>query len=230
MFNQGKPVPNYAQNYDAHIEVTIPYYRTFHLEVINLVKAFGGEPRLWLDTGCGTGNLVLEAAKSFPQTDFLLTDPSSEMLDAVRAKLGSEDKTRITFLERSSTQDITLPEGDSPDVITAVLCHHYLRDQARADATRRCYQLLSPGGAYITFENIRPLTSSGTEIAKAYWLAFQVASGKTEAEAENHLKRFGVEYFPITVEEHLAQLRGCGFKTVELFWYSYLQAGFFCIK
>jgi tRNA (cmo5U34)-methyltransferase len=230
MFNQGKPVPNYAQNYDAHIEVTIPYYRTFHLEIINLVKAFGKEPQLWLDTGCGTGNLVLKAARSFLQTQFLLADPSSEMLDAARAKLVSQHKMRITFLERSSTQDIALTGGDSPDVITAVLCHHYLRDQARADVTRRCYQLLKPGGAYITFENIRPLTPDGTEIAKAYWRIFQLASGKTEAEVENHIGRFGVEYYPITVEEHLALLRDCGFKVVELFWYSYMQAGFFCIR
>jgi tRNA (cmo5U34)-methyltransferase len=39
-----------------------------------------------------------------------------------------------------------------------------------------------------------------------------------------------LEYFPITVEEHLDLLRNCGFGAVEMFWYSYMQAGFYCIK
>ena len=100
----------------------------------------------------------------------------------------------------------------------------------RLAATRKCYELLKPGGLYITFENIRPLTAAGTEIGKTNWKNFQIAAGKTADEAENHIQRFGVEYFPITVEEHLALLRGCGFKVVELLWYSYMQAGFYCIK
>jgi len=47
---------------------------------------------------------------------------------------------------------------------------------------------------------------------------------------ENHLKRFNVEYFPINIEEHLSLLRKSGFSVVEMFWYSYMQAGFYCIK
>jgi tRNA (cmo5U34)-methyltransferase len=47
---------------------------------------------------------------------------------------------------------------------------------------------------------------------------------------EPHFERFDSEYFPITIEEHLKLLRACGFKTVGLFWYSYMQAGFYGIK
>ena len=49
-------------------------------------------------------------------------------------------------------------------------------------------------------------------------------------EVKEHLERFDAEYFSIAVEEHLKLLRETGFKTVELFWYSYMQAGFYCIK
>jgi tRNA (cmo5U34)-methyltransferase len=44
------------------------------------------------------------------------------------------------------------------------------------------------------------------------------------------MERFDTAYFPITVDEHLQLLKACGFETAELFWYSYMQAGFYGIK
>jgi tRNA (cmo5U34)-methyltransferase len=93
-----------------------------------------------------------------------------------------------------------------------------------------CYNLLKEGGIYITFENIRPLTEEGVAVGKRYWGKFQSLHGRKEKEIQTHLERFDTEYFPITVEEHLKLLRDTGFRTVELFWYSYMQAGFYCIK
>jgi tRNA (cmo5U34)-methyltransferase len=39
-----------------------------------------------------------------------------------------------------------------------------------------------------------------------------------------------MEYFPITIEEHLSLLREIGFEVIELLWFSYMQAGFYCQK
>ena len=230
MFKNGKPTKNFPQFYDGHINVTIPYYETFNTEIINLVKAARKRPDLWLDTGCGTGTLVEKALEIFSETNFMLADPSPEMMAVAKSKLESKYSARVLFMERSTTQEIVLPGRKNPDVITAVLCHHYLQENGRIEATRKCYELLKPGGLYVTFENTMPLTPEGTEVGKANWKNFQIAAGKSISEAENHMQRFGVEYFPITVEEHLALLRRCDFKSVELLWYSYMQAGFYCIK
>jgi len=70
----------------------------------------------------------------------------------------------------------------------------------------------------------------GTEIGKRRWGRFQKANGRTVTDVEAHLARFDTEYFPITVEEHLDLLRRSGFETVELLWYSNIQAGFYCVK
>jgi len=80
MFKSGKPEKGSSKLYDSHITATIPYYQEFNLEIINLVRAAGREPALWLDTGCGTANLVSRVAKVFPRTRFILADPSAEML------------------------------------------------------------------------------------------------------------------------------------------------------
>lgn len=216
-----------SNEYDSNIGNTIPYYNRFHEETINLVKSMNIKPNIWVDTGCGTGTLVEKALQKFPDTSFILVDPSIDMLTEAKQKL-SRHSDRMGFLEPMPSQNISLSQNI--DIITAIQSHHYLSEDARYKAIKACYDNLNENGIYVTFENIRPLTEKGTEIGKEYWKRFQVSKGKSVEEAENHIKRFGVEYFPITIEEHLNLLRDSGFRMVEMFWYSYMQAGFYCIK
>ena len=159
-----------------------------------------------MDTGCGTGSLVNKAIEEFPDTKFLLLDPSEGMLNQAKEKLSSCPAGRRKFLRASSTQEFSQKLEEKPDVITAIQCHHYLSREDRTKATRVCHNLLKEGGVYITFENIRPLTEEGINIGKRYWGNFQLTHGRSGEEIENHLERFDTEYFPITVEEHLELL------------------------
>ncbi|MDW7731967.1 MAG: class I SAM-dependent methyltransferase [Methanolobus sp.] len=222
--------PHLPEDYDTKISTVLPFYSFFHHETINLVKSLPTSPKIWMDTGCGTGSLVSKAIGQFPDTKFLMLDPSEGMLEQSREKLSACTPQRLEFLKASPTQQFTQELDKRPDVITAIQCHHYLSREDRAKAVKVCYELLKGSGIFITFENIRPLTEEGILIGKRYWGRFQSEHGRSEDEIEAHLERFGTEYFPITVEEHLELLRKTGFRTVELFWYSYMQAGFYCIK
>ncbi|KKG13247.1 methyltransferase type 12 [Methanosarcina sp. 2.H.T.1A.6] len=226
-------IPHLPEDYDARISGILPYYSSFHQETINFIKSLPSSPKVWMDAGCGTGSLVNKAIEEFPNTKFLLLDPSEGMLGQAKEKLSSCPAGRLEFLRASPTQEFS-PDSqeleEKPDVITAIQCHHYLSREGRAKAISVCYNLLQESGVYVTFENIRPLTEDGITIGKRYWGNFQLAHGRSEEEVERYLERFDTEYFPLTVEEHLKLLRETGFKTVELFWYSYIQAGFYCIK
>ncbi len=59
---------------------------------------------------------------------------------------------------------------------------------------------------------------------------FQLEQGRPPSVVDDHAKRFGKEYFPITLDEHYELLRRTGFRNVSLFWLSYMQAGFYAIK
>lgn len=216
-----------SKEYDLKIHSTIPYYGNFHQEIINLIKSIDIEPNTWLDTGCGTGTFVKTAQKHFKNTKFLLADPSLGMLNEAKKKLGGYN-SRINFLEPIPSQEISIE--NKFDIITAIQSHHYMSKEEGYEATKSFYDLLNENGIYVVFENIKPLTEKGVEIGKEYWKNFQISKGKEKEEAENHVERFNVEYFPITVEEHLSLLKNCGFSVVEMFWYSYMQAGFYCIK
>jgi tRNA (cmo5U34)-methyltransferase len=218
---------HFSKDYDSKIHSTIPYYDNFHQEIINLIKSIKIKPNNWLDTGCGTGTFVKNASKQFNDTQFLLTDPSEGMLNESIGKLAGYTD-RISFLKPTPSQEISI-EGKF-DIITAIQSHHYMSKEERFEATNSCYNLLNENGIYVVFENIKPLTEKGIEIGKEYWKNFQISKGKEREEAKNNVERFDVEYFPITVEEHLSLLRECNFSVVEMFWYSYMQAGFYCIK
>lgn len=218
-----------SMDYDSQIYDTIPYYESFHTETLNLIKTISKEPEIWLDTGCGTGTLVQKALETFDTTKFILADPSYEMLKLAKQKLSQNMNNRVIFLEPAETGEISLTD-EKPDVITAIQAHHYLSFEGRVEATEMCHDLLDENGLYVTFENIRPSTQEGVEIAKEYWKNFQISKGRSMEMVESHLKRFDTEYFPITVDEHKSLLKETGFKMFEVFWISYMQAGFYAIK
>ena len=229
MFEPCNKKHHFLTDYDGQIHDIIPYYDLFHKETINIVRLIKSNPTIWLDTGCGTGSLVEKAIQIFPRTEFFLSDPSIEMLNRAKEKLLNYSD-RTFFLKPSNTQNLPLDLMKNLDVITAIQSHHYLSKKERIEATTKCYDLLKIGGMYITFENIRPFTEIGIEISKENWMNFQLSQGRSFKAIHNNIERFDVEYFPITIEEHLSILGNCGFKVVELLWYSCMQAGLYCIK
>ena len=213
-----------AALYDTNVEKTIPWYSQFHAQTLDLVGTVMPEPSLWLDTGCGTGNLAAKAVARFAGLKFILSDPSAAMLDIAREKLQDTD---VEYIQSGSE---TLSLARSVDVVTAIMSHHYLTEAQRGIATANCFAALTPGGVYVTVETIRPFSATGTEVGLARWRQHQLTSGKPVEEVDKHISRYGVELLPITIEQHLALLRQVGFSTVEILWVSGLQAGFYAIK
>ena len=89
---------------------------------------------------------------------------------------------------------------------------------------------MNDNGVFISFENIRPSSSIGTDIGIKNWESYQLSCGRDPESVQEHLKRFDVEFLPITVAEHLEILKNTGFEVVEILWFSYMQAGFYAIK
>ena len=213
-----------ASVYDGHITSVLPYYREYHNQVIDLVRTLGIDSPEWLDTGCGTGTLAAKALEVLPQVRFTLCDPSAGMLAEAQRKLQGQD---IRFFNIPSQE---LPFDSAFDVVTAIQSHHYFKPDERELAVRSCCRALRESGIFITFENIRMSTDESDAIALKRWVSFLEQHGNTPEEVEMQLKRRGVEFLPITVEQHLKLLKKCGFRSVNLLWASYLQAGFWAIK
>ncbi|HVO17851.1 MAG TPA: class I SAM-dependent methyltransferase [Anaeromyxobacter sp.] len=217
-----------AADYDAQIEVSVPHHRLIHREVIRLVRAVDPAPGEWLDTGCGTGSLAAEAAAAFPRTRFLLADPSPGMLGEAGRKLEAA-RDRVAFLPPAGTGDLE-PSAGPVDVLTAVQCHHYLGREARGAALERCRELLRPGGLLVVTENVRFASARAQELGRRRWIEYQIEAGRVAQAARAHVDRIDKEFFPITVDEHLALLGRLGFRDATLFWLSHMQAGVYALR
>jgi tRNA (cmo5U34)-methyltransferase len=221
--------PHPSAEYDTQVARTIPGYERFFAETIGLVKAYMPQPGIWLDTGCGTGTMVFLAMREFPDARFILADPSERMLAQAKAKLAAVG-ANAEILAPTDSAGLPGVLKETPDIITAIMCHHYLDPAGRKTAVNACYELLREGGLFVTFENIRPFTARGTEIGLRRWKEFQLFAGRSVEIVDKHMSRFGAEYFPITVSEHLGLMRECGFRTVEILYYGTMQAGFYAVK
>ena len=131
--------PHKAAEYDQNIFKTIPYYELFYTETIDLVRSLKNAPQYWLDTGCGTGNLIARAVAMFPNTHFLLADPSTEMLAQARQRLHASGVQNVTFYAPAASQQLSAVLDHTPEVITAIQCHHYLNADGRRQSTLECY-------------------------------------------------------------------------------------------
>ncbi|MFQ6794494.1 MAG: class I SAM-dependent methyltransferase [Thomasclavelia sp.] len=213
-----------SNEYDRKIKQTLPYYNEFYEQVIELVKVFHNSAITWLDIGCGTGKMGSIALENIELEKLVFCDSSDEMI-----RIAKERFQR--FNTEFSVCDIqNLEYTDEFDVITAIQVNHYLQMEERKIALQKCYKALKENGLFISFENFSPFTDVGKIVYLEKWKRYQIEQGKSFGESTKHIERYGKDYFPITLEEHLTLMRNSGFRAVEILWLSNIQVGFWGIK
>lgn len=213
-----------VDEYDEKIAQTLPYCQDFYQTVVDLVSVYFKEEPRWLDVGCGTGKMAEVALANLEVESFLFCDNSSKMIEFVSKKF---KLSNVDFLNESIEK---LSFNNEFDIITAIQVNHYLHRDKRIIAIENCYRGLKDNGIFITFENYAPFSDVGKELGLARWKKYQLNHGRNINEVQNHLNRYGQDYFPITINEHMKLIKDCGFKVVEIIWLSYLQVGFLAIK
>lgn len=213
-----------AEEYDVKIRQTLPFYDEFYKQVVDILEVWDRHELSWLDIGCGTGKMYEAVGKRLYIREFVFTDISEKMLAVAEERF----QARKNRFERMSV--LELEDIERYDVVTAIQVHHYLSEKERRIALERCCRALKRGGLFFTFENIAPDSEIGKQLVLDRWKNYQVRNGRSREEADRHMKRYGTDYFPLTVEAHFELMRKCGFRAVELIWMSYMQAGFMGIR
>ncbi len=109
-----------------------------------LVAQAGLEPGATvLEIGCGTGNVLLLAARAAPGATVVGLDPDPRAL-AIAA--GKARRAGVAVrLERGYADRLPLPDGGVDRVLSAFMLHHLPADQQHA-ALREARRVLPPGG------------------------------------------------------------------------------------
>lgn len=213
-----------SDSYDRKIKQTIPYYDEFYEQVIELVKIFNHNAVRWLDIGCGTGKMGSVAFGNIELDKFVFCDSSDEMIRIAK------ERFKYNNAEFSVCDVQKLDYANEFDVITAIQVNHYLHMDERKIALQKCYEALKDSGIFISFENFAPFTNLGKSVYLEKWKRYQMKQGKILEECQKHIKRYGKDYFPISLSENVELMQNCGFKAVEILWLSNMQVGLWGIK
>ncbi len=111
--------------------------------------------QLFMDVGCGTGDVAMEIVRQAPRADVLGLDPAEAMLaiaDEKAVASGMDDC--ITF----RAADITDPDEEFPQApFDGVTCSFCIRNITnRAAALEQMASLMRPGGRLVILELTRP--------------------------------------------------------------------------
>lgn len=210
--------------YDRQIKRTLPFYEEMFQQVVNIVRILNLQSLRWLDVGCGTGKMARTVLDNFDIQKMVCIDVEQEMLERAESL---RDDEKVEFLQCDVRQ---LPYQEMFDIVTAIQVNHYFKKNDRIAAIKNCYDALAENGIYISFENFAPDSEEGAGLYLERWKQFQIANGKTKEEADLHIKRYGQNYFPISISESIGLLKDCGFRMVEIFWVSYMQVGILARK
>lgn len=208
-----------AKEYDDNIMRTIPYYEEIYKQVIDVVAAANKRHLSWLDIGCGTGKMAEQALGVMDIERFVFCDISLEMLEVAKQRFSFPGMEFITL----SSQELNY--NDEFDIVTAIQVNHYASRAERTAAIKNSYNALKDNGIFITFENFSPESSAGEALYLQRWQNYQMKCGKDYESSKDHVNRYGKDYYPISISEHMEVMKICGFSVVEILWVSYMQVG-----
>ena len=210
---------------EHRMSMRITDYDILRERIVELVAEHDPRPRIWLDTGCGCGGSIRLPIQRFPDTQFVLADPSEENI--AMAKMTMQGEQRCLYVSRS-TDRLNLGDG-TLDVITSILSHHYYSDMdLKGKAFANCFRMLRKGGIYVNVEHC--LQDCDQEGADEEWIRYMTGRGLPKELADEMIQRRYTEYFPLTEKEHIDMLKEAGFSEVKVFWKTCSDIGLYAIK
>jgi demethylmenaquinone methyltransferase/2-methoxy-6-polyprenyl-1,4-benzoquinol methylase len=157
-----------------------------------------GDGRMFLDIGCGTGDMALALLRRSPQAHLTGVDLSSEMLGYAVAKTRAAGlQSRADYRVGDAT---ALPfSGGSFDGIVCAFCLRNIVD--RAAALREMCRVLRPGGRLVVLELTRPAGSVPGLVHRFYTRRVIPLLGRalSQGSAYQYLAD-SIEHFPAPAE------------------------------
>jgi ubiquinone/menaquinone biosynthesis C-methylase UbiE len=96
-----------------------------------------------LEIGCGTGNVLLLAARAVPGATYIGLDPDPRVLALAARKARRADVA--VRLDQGFADRLPYPDGSVDRVLSSLMLHHMPQEEQRA-ALREAHRVLAPGG------------------------------------------------------------------------------------
>jgi tRNA (cmo5U34)-methyltransferase len=215
-----------AQNFDEHIQKSVPLYALGHQLIAQLSDFFLSDGSLCYDLGCATGSLLqqLNQRNSTKKVNFQGIDQEKDMADIAKKRCKDDKNIKISCV------DLLDVEFEPADLIIAYYTIQFIKPKNRQLIIDRIYQALNWGGAFVMFEKVRAPDARFQDIASALYVDYKLGQGYSQAEiiAKNRSLKGVVE--PFSTQGNLDLLKRAGFVDVMTIQKQICFEGFLAIK
>jgi ubiquinone/menaquinone biosynthesis C-methylase UbiE len=208
-----------AESYDSLIHRAVPRYEEMTSRLIEYLPA---NPGRILELGCGTGNLSVRLAASFPDAALTLVDGSPEMIALVRTRLEESPSSRTgsVVCEVARFEELSFAPASFDLVVSSISLHHVSN---KASLYARIRMLLSDGSRFCFADQIRGEPESNHRINWERWLEFCRATGNcSPEEVDSLLDHAAAHDHYTTLSEHFDLLAAAGFSGIDCVWRNWM--------
>ncbi len=99
-----------AAEYDKQIKRTLPFYEEMVLQIIDIVRLLDLQSLMWLDVGCGTGEIARITLDNFDIKKMVCIDVEKEMLEKA-GELCNDEKVEFLQTDVRDYFPVTIPES-----------------------------------------------------------------------------------------------------------------------
>ncbi|GCE46941.1 ubiquinone/menaquinone biosynthesis C-methylase UbiE [Thermosporothrix hazakensis] len=221
----------------AYADLFVPAREEQFASLISLLPARQDESFTVVELAAGAGVLAEAILERFPFCRYLALEPSQAMQGQMRQRLARfADRLEIRpFQMEELAWRATLPTPLR--CVVSSLCVHHLTDEEKATLFKDLFSLLSPGGALLLADIVRPLTplvaqhyaQEYDEIVRQQSLLQYGDESGFQRFCDERWNYFRYEYEdpastdkPSLLSDQLRWLSEAGFTAVDCFW---LRAG-----
>lgn len=225
--NAGWSFENISEDFDSHIQKSIPLYQQGH-ELICYYSDFFLKPdSVVYDIGCSTGQFLAKLASRHPQKRDLRMIGIDTVEDMVHfARRLSADDPRLSFITANALDF----EFERADMFVANYTIQFLPPRVRQNLIDAVYKSLNWGGAFFMFEKVRAPDGRFQDYANQVYIEFKLDNGFSEAEIVNKARSIKGVMEPFSTQGNLDMLRRAGFSDIVTAHKYVCFEGFLAIK
>ena len=209
------------EDFDSHIDLSIPNYSFVAEQVKNLSDYFIEDDTNVYDLGCSTGKFLKELNKK-DKTRYVGIDISKNLLP-----IGENDVSKTVDGIRWECQDLLSYNYEKSSFITSLFTIQFLPRHQRRALLSKALNSLQSGGAFISCEKVYSSNAKFQDITNSLYYEHKrkAFSGDEILSKERDLRKI---MHIQTLDESIDDLESFG--KVDIFWRSFNFVGLIVVK
>jgi tRNA (cmo5U34)-methyltransferase len=215
-----------ADDYDNWMKKALPCYDDLFQTARELIPFEQDAHVKVLDLGAGTGLFAQHVLEKYPRSNFVLVDIAENMLAVARERF-REHLNQFQFIAADYRD---LQDLGSFDLVISSLSIHHLADADKQKLYNRIYALLSPGGIFLTIDQIKAPTPQLGQLYWTDWLTRVRLAGASEEQIQSSIQRRLTYDIDTTLLDQLKWVQAAGFDDVDCIYKNFFLGVFFARK